>query len=97
MVSCEITVKDDLIAALRTGYLVTDTFHLSLQSGRIVSVRTSSNDPPQFEQALDWLRRDRPHVFTGPCRGFFAGGPTPQECVRAVVRGFTEFAATPRR
>lgn len=91
-VRCDITVRDDLIAALGTSYHVTDTFHITLQDGRIVRVRTSSNDPPQFDQALDRLRRERPGVFSGPCRGFFAGGPTPQDCVRAVVRGFADFA-----
>ena len=96
-VRCDITVRDDLIAALGTSYDVTDTFHISLQNGRIVRVRTSSNDPPQFEQALDRLRRERPEVFTGPCRGFFAGGPTPQDCVRAVVQGFADFAGRGQR
>jgi hypothetical protein len=95
-VRCDITVKDDLIAVLGTAYHVTDTFHLSLENGRIVKVRTSSNDPPEFDAALEWLRRERPEVFTGPCRGFFAGGPTPQDCVRAVVRGFADFVARSR-
>ena len=95
-VSCEITVRDDLIAALGTGYWVTDTFHLSFRDGRIVKVRTSSNDPPDFDQALDWLKRERPGLMTGPCRGFFAGGPTPQACVRAVVDGFAAYRAAKR-
>jgi hypothetical protein len=90
---CDITVRDDLIAALQTGYWVTDTFHLTVRAGRIVAVRNSSNDPPDFDQALDWLRRERPQVMTGPCKGFFAGGPTPQECVRAVVSGFAAYRA----
>ena len=92
-VVCEITVKDDLIAALGTGYDVTDTFRISFKDGRIAGVRTSSNDPPQFDEALQWLRRERPEMLDGPCTGFFAGGPTPQACVRAVVKGFAEFRA----
>jgi hypothetical protein len=96
-VSCEITVRDDLIAALGTGYWVTDTFHLTLRDGRIIKVRNSSNDPPDFDQALNWVKRERPDVMTGPCKGFFAGGPTPQDCVRAVVAGFAAYrAAHPR-
>jgi hypothetical protein len=95
-VRCDITVKDDLIAALGTGFDVTDSFHLTLEEGRIVSVRTSSNDPPEMEQAFKWLRRERPDIWTGPCRGFYAGGLTPQDCVRAVVRGFADFTARPR-
>lgn len=96
-ISCSITVRDDLIGALRTGYDVTDTFHLSVDGGRIVKVWTTSNDPPEFDQALSWLRAERPDLLTGPCRGFFAGGPTPQQCVREVVKGFAEFAERPKR
>lgn len=95
-VRCDVTVRDDLIAALRTGFDVTDTFHVAFKGGRIVGVRNSSNDPPEFDQALGWLRRERPDLLDGPCRGFFAGGPTPGECVRAVVKGFADFAARPR-
>lgn len=86
-------MRDDLIQALGTGYDVTDTFHLTFQGRRIVGVRTGSNDPPEFDQALAWLRGERPEIWAGPCRGFFAGGPTPLACVRAVVKGFADFAA----
>ena len=96
-VSCDITVRDDLIAALGTGYWVTDTFHLTFRDGRIVKVRTSSNDPPDFDQALDWVKAQRPELMTGACRGFFAGGPTPQDCVRAVVTGFADYRAARAR
>jgi hypothetical protein len=96
-ISCDVTVRDDLIAALRTGYWVTDTFHLTVRDGRIVKVRTSSNDPPDLDQTLNWLKRERPEVMAGPCQGFFAGGPTPQDCVRAVIAGFAAYrAANPR-
>ncbi len=96
-IRCDVTVRDDLIAALKTGYWVTDTFHLTFRDGAIVKVRTSSNDPPDFDQALNWLKRERPEVMTGPCKGFFAGGPTPQDCVKAVVAGFAAYrAAIPR-
>lgn len=93
-VSCDITVRDDLIATLGTGYWVTDTFHLTVRDGRIVKVQNSSNDPPDFERALNWLKRERPEVMTGPCKGFFAGGPTPQDCVRAVVAGFAAYRSS---
>ncbi len=95
-VSCDVTVRNDLIAALKTGYRVTDTFHLTLHDRRIVKVLTSSDDP-DFDQALNWLKRERPKIMTGPCKGFFAGGPTPRDCVRAVVAGFAAYrAANPR-
>lgn len=90
-VTCAITVRDDLIAALGTGFWVTDKFHLTLDGGRIVKVRTSSNDPPEFNLALAWLQGEQPDLMTGPCRGFFAGGPTPDDCVRAVVSGFKAY------
>ena len=96
-VRCDITVKDDLITALGTGYHVTDTFHLTFSNAKIVKVRTSSNDPPQMEEGFKWLRRQRPDIWVGPCRGFYAGGRTPQDCVRAVVRGFAEFTARQSR
>jgi hypothetical protein len=73
---------------------VTDTFHLSFRDGRIVKVRTSSDDPPDFEQALQWLKAKRPDLMMGPCRGFFAGGPTPQDCVREIVKGFAAYRKT---
>lgn len=94
--SCAITVRDDLAPALGIGFNVTDTFHLSFREGRIVAVRNSSNDPPQFEQALKWVAGKRPALLDEECRGFFDGGPTPQACVREVVKGFREFSARPK-
>lgn len=75
---------------------MTDIFHLSFREGRIVAVRNSSNDPPEFEQALEWVAAKRPKLLDEECRGFFAGGPTPQACVREVVKGFREFSARPK-
>lgn len=94
LILCDITVRDDLIGALGTGFDVTDTFHLSVDGDRIVKVTTSSNDPPAMSDAFKWLRARSPDLWTvGPCRGFFAGGPTPQDCVRAVVGGFADYRA----
>ena len=92
-VSCAITVKDDLVPALGTGYNVTDVFHFAFRNGRIVKVWNSSNDPPEFKQAMTWLRRERPKIFKGPCRGIWEDGPTPQDCIRAIVKGIEEFTA----
>ena len=96
LVTCSITVKDDLIQALGTGFDVTDTFHLGFEGGRIVSVRTTSNDPPEFDRAMEWVQNERSELVDEPCRDAFEGGPTPQACVRAMVQGFREFAALPR-
>ena len=90
-VSCAITVKDDLIPALGTGYDVTDVFHFAFRDGRIVKVWNSSDDPPELMKAMTWLRQERPEIFAGPCRDMFRGGPTPGDCIRAVVKGIEEF------
>jgi hypothetical protein len=97
--ACAIQVKDDLVPALGIPFDVTDTFHLTFDGERVTAVRTSSNDPPEFEQALKWLGRTKPELLEGPCKGFFDGGPTPGDCVRAVVKGFAEFrrSTTPER
>jgi hypothetical protein len=92
-VSCPVTVKDDLVPALGSALHVTDVFHFAVRDGRIVRVWNSSDDPPQYHQAMVWLRRERPEVFAGPCRGMFEGGPTPKDCVRAVVTGFADYTA----
>jgi hypothetical protein len=91
---CSITVEDDLMGALGIPFNVTDTFHVSFAEGRIVAVRTSSNDLPVFAQAFKWVHRERPESVRVPCEGFFNGGPTPGECVRAMVRGFADFASS---
>jgi hypothetical protein len=97
LVTCSITVKDDLIQALGTGFDVTDTFHLGFSGGTIVSVRTTSNDPPEFDRAMEWVQNERSELVDEPCRDSFEGGTTPHACVRAMVQGFREFAALPRR
>lgn len=61
---------------------------------RIVAVSTSSNDLPVFDQALEWVRHEHPESVSAPCEGFFAGGPTPGDCVRAMVRGYADFASS---
>ena len=95
--SCDIKVRDDLVPALKIGFDVTDTFHLTFDGGRIVGVETSSDDPPVFKEALEWIGKERPEVLDGPCKGFFDGGPTPQACVREVIKGFADFAALRKR
>jgi len=91
---CSITVKDDLMGALGIPFDVTDTFHVSFAERRIVAVKASSNDLPVFDQALEWVRRERPESIRVPCDGFFDGGPTPGDCVRAMVQGFAGFASS---
>jgi hypothetical protein len=92
-VVCPVTVKDDLVPALGSTFHVTDNFHFAFRGPRIVKVWNSSDDPPEFHHAMDWLRRERPDIFTGPCRGMWEGGPTPKRCVRSIIKGLAEFTA----
>ena len=92
-VTCSITVKDDLLGALGIPFNVTDTFHISLNAGKISAVKTSSNDPQAVYDAQEWVKRERPELLRVPCQGVFDRGPTPGECIKAMVRGLKEFAA----
>ena len=94
MIKCPITVKDDLIGALGLDFNVTDTFHLKILNGRIHSVTTSSNDPDMYFEAKEWVTIYRPEMIEKPCEGMMDDGPTPCECVRAMIKGFTEFIAS---
>ena len=91
LVLCPVTVKDDLIGALKVDFNVTDTFHLIITDGKIRFVTTTSNDPELYHQAKEWVKNNYPEVFEGPCQGIWEGGPTPCECVKAMVKGFKEF------
>jgi hypothetical protein len=93
-IDCSITVEDDLIGALGIDFNVTDTFHLIVVDGQITSVTNSSNDPQAYWDAEEWVRSNRPKLIEQPCEGFFDGGPTPGDCVRRMVRGYSEFART---
>lgn len=93
LISCSITVKDDLVVALKTGFYVTDTFSISFADGKIVGVETSSNDSQEYYDARDWVRENRPELIEEPCRGYFDGGPTPGKCVQAMLLGYKEFMA----
>ena len=90
---CPVTVDDDLINALGITFDVTDTFELTFSSGEIIAVDSTSDDPPEFHNAKTWVRDHRPELIEVPCQGYFAGGPTPGACVKAMVQGFKEFAA----
>ncbi len=88
-----VTVKDDLMAALQINFNVTDTFHISIQNGKIRSVQTSSNDPDAYYEAKEWVKQNRPGLIEKACEGIWEGGPTPCECIQGMIKGFTEFIA----
>ena len=91
LVICPVTVKDDLIAALKINFWVTDTFHVTIKNGQIRSVRTSSNDPPIYHEARDWVIKNHIQLIEIPCQDYGKGGPTPGDCVRAMLKGYIDF------
>jgi hypothetical protein len=92
-ISCSITVIDDLVKALDIDFNVTDTFHLSFDSGNITSFNLTTDDPPIYLEAHDWVVENRAELFNDACSGFFEGGPTPEECVRSMLQGYKDFKA----
>ncbi len=92
LISCPITVQDDPVLALKTGFNVTDTFTLTFADGEIARVETSSNDQPIYYEARKWVEREMPEVMTGPCKDRGAGGTTPGDCARAMTEGYRRFA-----
>lgn len=93
IVSCSITVEDDAMLALGSDFKVTDTFTIAFGGSDITSVETSSDDLPIYFEAGDWVRENLPELIEEPCQGFFAGGPTPGDCARAMAEGYARFAA----
>ena len=77
VVECPITVDDDPVLALKTGFKVTDTFTLSIEEGRIVDIKTRSNDQPIYYEARKWVEANHPELIEGPCaeRGTAGGSP----------------------
>ena len=94
LVSCSITVRDDLMLALGIDFNVTDTFEISYSDGEIDSVEISSNDLQVYWDAREWVNEKYPELTRIPCQGMFDGGPTPGECVRTMVEGYARFAAS---
>lgn len=94
LVSCSITVQDDLMLALEIDFNVTDTFEITYQDTKAISVETSSNDLEVFWQAREWVKENHPDLIAKPCQGIWNGGPTPGDCVRAMVKGYKLFRAS---
>lgn len=90
-IACAVTVQDDPVLALKTGFNVTDTFHLTFIGEHIIKVETSSNDQPVYYEAREWVEVNRPEVMSGPCKDRNAGGKTPAACARAMTKGYQEF------
>jgi len=90
-IDCAITVQDDPVLALETGFNVTDTFHLSFEGENIVDVQTSSNDQPIYYEARQWVEENMPEVMAGPCRRENGLRLTPGDCARAMTGGYARF------
>ena len=95
VVECPITVDDDPVLALKTGFKVTDTFTLTIEDGRIVDIKTRSNDQPIYYEARKWVEANQPALIEGPCAERGTAGGTPGDCARAMTEGYRRFAASP--
>jgi hypothetical protein len=95
VVECPITVDDDPVLALKTGFKVTDTFTLTIEEGRIVDIKTRSNDQPIYYEARKWVEANHPELIEGPCAERGTAGGTPGDCARAMTEGYRRFAASP--
>lgn len=93
LIICPVTVKDDLIQALELNFNVTDTFHIVIKNENITSITTSSDDPEIFYEAEEWIRKNHPELIDEPCKGIWKDGTTPNECVRAMVEGYSMYIA----
>jgi len=90
-ISCSITVQDDPVVALETGFNVTDTFHITFEDAVIVGVETSSNDQPIYYEAREWVEANLPEVMMGPCKRIDGVRETPGDCARAMTDGYKQF------
>jgi len=85
---CRITVQDDLVQALQTGFDVTDSFHLTFTNDHITSIETSSNDQPVYYEAKRWVAEQYPGIMKGVCA---ENASSPAECARAMALGYRAF------
>lgn len=94
IILCSITVQDDPVQALQTGFNVTDTFHLTFENGHIISIDTSSDDQPIYFEAKKWVETYMPEVMSGPCDKV---ANTPGDCARAMTQGYKRFYASVKK
>lgn len=93
VIACGITVQDDPVVALETGFNVTDTFHITFTDSIITDVDTSSNDQPIYYEASRWVEANLPEVMEGPCKRTDGNRETPGDCARAMTDGYKQFMA----
>lgn len=94
VIACGITVQDDPVVALKTGFNVTDTFHITFDGSKITQIKTSSNDQPVYYEARKWVEANLPEIMQGPCKNRNTQEGTPQDCARAMTAGYKQFYET---
>lgn len=92
VVSCAITVQDDLVLALGIDFDVTDTFLLTIENGLITQVDTSTDDPQLYHDARDWVWENRRDLVGKACHGDAGAMPDPKQCVLGALAGYREYA-----
>ena len=90
-VKCPITVEDDLVLALKTDFLVTDTFEITFVDSEIGKIETSSNDQPIYYEARDWVKANRPEVMQTVCNEMWTKVENAGDCVRALHEGYKAY------
>ena len=94
VVECPITVDDDPVLA-KTGFKVTDTFTLSIEEGRIVDIKTRSNDQPIYYEARKWVEANHPELIEGPCAERGTAGELPGDCAPSDNGGLSALCSKP--
>jgi hypothetical protein len=90
-VKCPITVEDDLVLALKTGFLVTDTFEITFVNSEIQKIETSSDDQPIYYEARDWVKVNRPEIMQTVCNEMWKNVENAGDCVRAMHQGYKAY------
>lgn len=56
-------------------------------------IQNNNVDPDIYHKAKEWVKKNHPELIEEPCKGIWEGGPTPCECVKAMVKGFSKYVS----
>ena len=94
-IQCSVRARDRFVDAVGLQAHEFERYTLSTRDGEVRDLRFRLQGPPALSEPFDWVVENRADVMDGPCRGFFDGGPTPDDCARAFFDAFEErLAAT---
>lgn len=93
-VICFVTVRDDLTQALDIGFDATDEFRFVFVDDQISLIATNTDLPFVVQELYTWVLINDPDAYERRCAGFFAGGPTPDECARLMLAAVDDFKLT---